>query len=112
MSFGLSGIAVGIGALFPHFGSGASVMRRDDNPAKIVSGFGGTFCFVMSLVYILIVMGIEAWPLYTHLTGTTFTGYWWLTIVIAVWSVVMFVSLVAITVPMRLAVRRVESLEM
>jgi ABC-2 type transport system permease protein len=112
MSFALSGIAVGVGALFPHFGSGASVMRRDDNPAKIVSGFGGTFCFVLSLVYILVVLGAEAWPLYAHMTDGVFQDYRWLSIVLAVWSVVSFVSLAAATIPMRLALKRVESLEM
>jgi ABC-2 type transport system permease protein len=26
---------------------------REDNPGKIVSGFGGTFCLVLSFLYIL-----------------------------------------------------------
>lgn len=112
MSFALSGIAVGIGALFPNFGSGASVMRRDDNPAKIVSGFGGTFCFVLSLVYIIVVLGAEAWPLYAYLGAGTWEWQRWLRIVLVVWGVVSLISLVAAIVPMRLALRRLESLEM
>lgn len=45
MTFTLTGLAVGLGALYPNF--------REDNPSKIVSGFGGTFCLVLSFLYIL-----------------------------------------------------------
>jgi ABC-2 type transport system permease protein len=45
MAFTLNGLAVGLGVLYPNF--------RETNPSKIVSGFGGTFCFVLSFLYIL-----------------------------------------------------------
>jgi ABC-2 type transport system permease protein len=45
MTFTLTGLAVGLGALYPNF--------KEDNPSKIVSGFGGTFCLVLSFLYIL-----------------------------------------------------------
>jgi ABC-2 type transport system permease protein len=45
MTFTLTGLAVGLGALYPNF--------REENPSKIVSGFGGTFCLVLSFLYIL-----------------------------------------------------------
>jgi hypothetical protein len=38
-------MAVGLGVLYPNF--------KEDNPSKIVSGFGGTFCLVLSFVYIV-----------------------------------------------------------
>jgi ABC-2 type transport system permease protein len=44
MSASLAGLAVGLGALFPNF--------KEDNPSKIVSGFGGTLCLVISFIYI------------------------------------------------------------
>lgn len=51
MCVGLPGIAVGFGALFPNF--------REDNPSKIVSGFGGTVCLVVSLAFVgLLVAGM------------------------------------------------------
>jgi len=46
MTFALNGLALGLGVLYPNF--------RESNPSKIVSGFGGTFCFVVSFLYILI----------------------------------------------------------
>lgn len=45
MSFTLNGLAVGLGVLYPNL--------KETNPNKIVSGFGGTLCFVLSSVYIL-----------------------------------------------------------
>lgn len=45
MSFTLNGLAIGLGALYPNF--------KEDNPSKIVSGFGGTFCLVCSFIYIV-----------------------------------------------------------
>jgi len=45
ISFGLTTLALGLGALLPNF--------RENNPAKIVSGFGGTLCLVLSFLYIV-----------------------------------------------------------
>jgi ABC-2 type transport system permease protein len=44
LSTGLNALALGLGTLFPDF--------REQNPAKIVSGFGGTLCLIISFVYI------------------------------------------------------------
>src|SRR5882762_8247428 len=46
MTFALNGLAVGLGVLYPNF--------REVNPTKIVSGFGGTLCLVLSFLYILV----------------------------------------------------------
>lgn len=45
MTFTLNGLAAGLGVLYPNF--------KEANPSKIVSGFGGTFCLVLSFLYIL-----------------------------------------------------------
>ncbi len=45
MTFALNGLAVGLGVLFPNI--------KETNPNKIVSGFGGTLCFVLSSIYII-----------------------------------------------------------
>ena len=55
MTFTLNGLAVGLGVLYPNL--------REDNPGKIVSGFGGTFCLVLSFLYILasvVLLGLGA----------------------------------------------------
>jgi ABC-2 type transport system permease protein len=45
MTFALNGLALGLGVLYPNF--------REANPSKIVSGFGGTLCLILSFLYIL-----------------------------------------------------------
>jgi ABC-2 type transport system permease protein len=54
MSASLSGLAVGLGAMFPNF--------KEDNPSKIVSGFGGTLCLVVSFIYIAVFVALAALP--------------------------------------------------
>ena len=51
---GLSGMAVGIGALYPNM--------RETNPSKIVSGFGGTLNLVLSIFYVVVMTGLLAVP--------------------------------------------------
>lgn len=50
-NFGLAGLAVGLGTLFPNF--------QEDNPARIVSGMGGTLNFILSVGYIALVVGAQ-----------------------------------------------------
>jgi ABC-2 type transport system permease protein len=44
LTLGLNALALALGALFPNF--------KESNPAKIVSGFGGTLCLILSFIYI------------------------------------------------------------
>ena len=53
MTFSLNGLAVGLGAIYPNF--------REENPSKIVSGFGGTFCLIVSFLYILFSVALLAY---------------------------------------------------
>jgi ABC-2 type transport system permease protein len=50
MTFTLNGVAVGLGVLYPNL--------KEANPSKIVSGFGGTLCLVLSSLYILASIGL------------------------------------------------------
>jgi len=53
MTLTLNALALGIGVLYPNL--------REDNPSKIVSGFGGTFALVMSFLYIVASVLLLAW---------------------------------------------------
>jgi ABC-2 type transport system permease protein len=50
MTFALNGLAIGLGVLFPNL--------KETNPNKIVSGFGGTLCFVLSSIYIIAALAL------------------------------------------------------
>jgi ABC-2 type transport system permease protein len=95
MTFSLNGLAVGLGVVFPNF--------RDASPSKIVSGFGGTLCLVLSFLYILasvLILGFGTSGLPPH------TGW-------AVASVVSFTFLSFLIgwVPLKLGLRRLDKLE-
>lgn len=45
MTFSLTGLAIGLGVMYPNL--------KEAHPNKIVSGFGGTLCLVLSFLYIL-----------------------------------------------------------
>lgn len=98
MNFTLNGIAVGLGALYPNF--------RETNPGKIVSGFGGTFCLVLSFLYIvgsvvLLAMGSpwgwhpEAMDQFAPARAAT------------AWTGFVLISILAGWLPLRLGLRKV-----
>ena len=63
---GLSGLAVGVGALYPNL--------KEDNPAKIVSGFGGTLNLVLSLFFVVVIIGLAVVPYHASLMTERITG--------------------------------------
>jgi ABC-2 type transport system permease protein len=58
MTFAMNGLAMGLGALYPNL--------KEDHPGKIVSGFGGTCCLVVSFLYVVAAVVLLAvgtpWP--------------------------------------------------
>ncbi len=54
LCIGLSGMAVGLGAMMPDF--------REQSPSKIAAGFGGTLNLVLSAIYILLTVLLTALP--------------------------------------------------
>jgi ABC-2 type transport system permease protein len=66
--FGLSGLSVGLGAVFPNF--------REDNPSKIVSSFGGTLNLILSLAFVSAMIAITAWFGRSMLVDAGETGNW------------------------------------
>ncbi len=45
LSYGLTALSLALGAILPNF--------REPNPARVISGFGGTLCLIGSFLYIL-----------------------------------------------------------
>lgn len=100
MSAALSSLAVGLGAIFPNF--------KEDNPSKIVSGFGGTLCLVVSFLYISIFIALAALP---DLRAVTPKIQFALPASLAI-GLAVAMSLVFIFAPMAIAMKRVKRLEM
>lgn len=102
-NFALSGLSVGLGSLYPNF--------QEDNPARIVSGMGGTLNFLLSMAYIAVIIGAQTGvmiadvlnlfptPRHFHITlGCVVTG-------------MLALSLIATFLPMRLGLRNLEQSE-
>ena len=98
MTFTLTGIAIGFGVLYPNF--------KEDNPSKIVSGFGGTFCLVLSFIYILAsVVLLAIGSPWTRLANT-------LPIIsLACWCLFAVMSVGFGIVPLRVGLERLKYLE-
>ncbi len=58
---GLNGLAVGLGARFPHLGS--------DNPSRIVSSFGGTLNLICSICFVAFAVAPVVVPIHMHMMG-------------------------------------------
>jgi ABC-2 type transport system permease protein len=95
MTFALNGLAVGLGVLFPNV--------KETNPNKIVSGFGGTLCFVLSSIYIIASLALLV------LGGGGFHSH-------SDWVVLSILGFVALSfvigwVPMRIGLKQLKNFE-
>jgi len=101
MTFTLNGLAIGLGALYPNF--------KEDNPTKIVSGFGGTFCLVLSFIYIVTSVTLLAVgsPWSWARMGESSVGW-----VIGSWVGFTLSSALLGWLPLRLGLRKVAALEL
>jgi ABC-2 type transport system permease protein len=106
---GLTGLAVGMGALFPNL--------RETNPSKIVSGFGGTLTLILSVTIVMVAVVGEGLVCHYYLVylrqylpaGEAGAHFGW-----ALAGVLVLVTLLtslAAYVPMRLARRALERME-
>jgi ABC-2 type transport system permease protein len=99
MTFTLAALATGLGALFPNF--------REELPAKIVSGFGGTLCLVASFLYIVGAVTLLAMGSPWGWRGETSVAW-----ILGSWAGFAALSAVVGWLPFRLGVRRVEQFEL
>ena len=100
---GLSGLSVGLGAIYPNF--------SEDNPSKIVSGFGGTLNLVLSLLFVLAVLAAQAIPCFYYFGRWALTGAQFRGVIVGCMTGIAVLSLAACLVPMTLALRGIRRLE-
>lgn len=102
-TFGLSGLAVGLGALYPTF--------KEDNPARIVSGMGGTLNLLTSVAFITCVVAAQVtvlqWKALGLLAGEAQFQF---ALAIAVFGITALSALCTL-LPMYLGLRNLNQLE-
>ena len=104
MSFGLTSLSVGLGAITPDF--------REDNPARIANGFGGTMNVVLSLIYIGSIISFELFPVYFDALGRKPLGSWPLKYAVPYLGVFVLLNLATITLPMKIGIKKWREMEM
>jgi ABC-2 type transport system permease protein len=105
LSAGLSGLSVGLGAWTPNF--------RETDPSKIAVGLGGTLNLVASLLFMLVVLALMAFPWHFQMlstqsatTGPEYPWLWWIGATLGAG-----VGAVAVVVPLRLGIRALRGME-
>jgi len=97
LCLGLSAISVGVGATFPNL--------REDNPAKIVAGFGGTLNLLISLTFVATIMLLMTIPSYLSvamkITSMEVHGTWALRSVVTAIAVGVFACVIPLWVGLR-----------
>jgi len=109
---GLSAIAVGLGARWPNL--------REQSPARIAAGFGGTLNLVLSTLYILVVVLLTALPCHFYLAAGQGSGgaaeagsvHWWLRL--SLWIGIagsLLLGVLGTVMPLRIGFRAFRRLE-
>jgi ABC-2 type transport system permease protein len=106
MTFGITSLGVGLGAVFPKF--------KHENAAQIPTGFGGIVYMLMTMLFIGVVIILEAWPAYRIFTAQTFGGH----ISLSGWVLIAFscilvlaVNILALFLPMNRGLKRLQQRE-
>jgi ABC-2 type transport system permease protein len=106
VTFAISALALGFGAMFPKFNT--------ENAADIPTGFGGLLFMMASTAYLGVVVLLEAWPVYAvllaRLRGQTL-GLVQYAPLIAGLGLALLISALVTIIPLRIAARRIDALD-
>jgi ABC-2 type transport system permease protein len=101
MTFGITALGVGMGAVFPRF--------RYENVAQIPTGFGGIVYMLLTMLFIGAVITLEGWPIYrlimAHTAGARFSSRMVTGIVLPLLAV-LALNVLAVVLPIRIGLKR------
>ncbi len=103
MSVTLVSMGCGFGALFPNF--------KEDNPARLVAGFGGTLLFILSLAYVSLVIFILAWSFSIYFSGNNFISKFIINRLFLSGFLIFIISVVSGGLPIILGIRALQRME-
>ncbi len=101
MTFGITSLGVGLGAVFPKF--------KYENVAQIPTGFGGIVYMLVTMLFIGTVITLEAWPVFKIFSVQTFgiriSFFGWIAISLS-FVFVLAVNILALILPMKIGYKR------
>ena len=100
---GLSALAVGLGAVYPNI--------KEDNPSKIVAGFGGTLTLVLSMCYVLLVVMVTALPCHLYYVYRNISFHTLTAGLIIAQGVITILAVVVVMLILSMGVRAVARME-
>jgi ABC-2 type transport system permease protein len=103
LSFAIAGLAIGFGTMYPRFES--------ENAAQIPTSFGGLLFMMTSIALIGLVVLLEARPVYAYLSARSFGDPLGVAEMVVGFVAAGIVCLLGTFLPLRLAQRRLESIE-
>lgn len=103
MAFSLTSLSVGLGALTPNF--------KEDNPARIANGLGGTMNVILSLLYIGLTVAMLLIPAYHIAVGSTDVLFRLKSWAIPYAAVFLLLQATAMGLPMWLGLRKWDRME-
>ncbi len=106
MTFGITALGVGLGAVFPRF--------KVENAAQIPTGFGGIVYMLLTMIFIGVVVTLEAWPVYRIFAAQTMGKHisppGWFGIGFS-FVLVLIINIAALFLPMQEGLKRLKQRE-
>ena len=106
MTVGITSLGMGCGARFPRFNA--------ENIAQVATGFGGMFYMILAMVFIALVVMLEARPVYlffmAQFRGIPLNG-WELAEMWVLFAAAVLLNVLVAVLPMRLGLKSLSSLE-
>jgi len=106
MTFGITAIGVGFGALYPNF--------NYENAAEIPTSFGGALCMIISVGFIGLAVMIEAWPIYhlatqaLHRSQVAVPEFW---TIVPPLLIVLALTVVTVAIALWLGIKNLERMK-
>ncbi|MGV8059615.1 MAG: hypothetical protein AB2L12_16585 [Smithellaceae bacterium] len=98
-------LGIGLGAVYPNF--------KSENPAQVVTSFGGLLFMILSLALIAAVIILEAGPVYyIFMAGMRHQSLalWQIIWIFVSFTIILFLCIFAVIYPMRLGARRLQDM--
>jgi len=106
MTFGITSLSIGCGAVYPRF--------RVENISQIPTGFGGLVYMILSVVFIALIVIIEARPVYfvlmSKFSGIPLHGFQLIQIY-AYFSLVLILNIAVFLLPMHIGLKKLSAFE-